>query len=426
MANPGFASLEYNDYAIENLRYNLDNAIHPIFSVTNFVSRQNFEDTDYEVLRPSLRLASLLLEEPSLLPFWYAMFYGEEKEIEDPGLKKTYGAKMFSYRRKDGELTAEDIYDTHEMLLALAKIVRFIRVDDHELEPAGAMCTATCCRMPERLTGCGARILYGERYYQALHSLETSEEPHDSLIKARFDFATLMLHELAHAAQTAILGRGGYEHFFEDDVVAEAGLAWENFVFGGTSSSFPSSEDFAICEFPHHHSSYDIDGDLIDRPPERGPVSRLEIHWPVRDEFVRRLFTKRFWQHTVKKQGTAAFRFPKDDGFLLLNGRSVCPPRSEFPDCFALPQGYELSGGRVEKIHNTSQQSCCYEGCDCGWCSGSSGSDWTADISWDSGESSGASGESRRSSEASATSVCLDLSKLVLDSDEGECSGTGA
>lgn len=418
MANAGFASLEYDEYAIENLRYNLDNAIHPIFSAKNFVSMRNFEDTDYEVLRPSLRLASLLLEEPSLLPFWHAMFFGEEKEIVDPELEEKYGAKMFSYRRKDGELTAEDIIDTHEILLELSKIVRFVRVERQALEPAGAMCNAAQCRMPGKLTGCGARILYEDNYYQGLHCLETSEESHDFLFKARFDFAATMLHELVHAAQRAILGRRSYEHFFEDDVVAEAGFAWENFVFGGTLSraSLPTLEEFAICEVPHRHNGYEVDTDVLELPPERGVVSTLEVHWPVRDEFVRRLFTKRFWAHTVKKQGAAAFRFPKDDGFLVRDDCVIPILPEEFPpEGFTLPQGYEYLHGRVEKVPVISQRSYCPDDCECGWCWKKS--EWTE--LWGSWESSNASGEFRRSPETAATSVCSDLSRLVLEPDGG-------
>lgn len=237
----------------------LDNAIHPVFGVQNFE-----DDLDYEILRPSLRLASLLLEEPSLFSFWHAMFFGPETELLDLDLETRHSQKMFSYCRTDGELSAEDIVKTGEKLLALAKVIRFIRKEDQNMSRLGGCCISEKCEMPETFWGVGSRILYRDNFYNDLRSLElnpkdpdTREHDHDwELLTSRFGFAILMLHELAHAAQSAVLGHDSYEHFFEDDVVAEAGFAWENFVFGGTvgdGHTLGGLKVVSLREFPHVH-----------------------------------------------------------------------------------------------------------------------------------------------------------------------------
>lgn len=80
----------------------LSNDIHPIFRSTNFT---NVSEQQYEVIKPSLRLATRLLTTDCLLDFAYSIFAGDERSVYN---KNTGTYSHVAYFRPKDPLTHAD------------------------------------------------------------------------------------------------------------------------------------------------------------------------------------------------------------------------------------------------------------------------------------------------------------------------------
>jgi len=351
----------------------LDNDIHPIFA------KHNFPGADYSVLEPVLRLASQLLLCKRSLTFWHAIFNGKEEKI--PDLSEKYETEIYEYHRKEGPLSARDIAITKLELLRLADMVRFCReTPSTRREGLGEPLSGLCCscldpnRFEERswgFHGRGSDISYSEVLYQEL--IDDLKNNRDETIKGQFNFAALMVHEVAHAA-TYLKANRDFEDFFEDTVVAEAGYEWEAFVFGDSLTQFRYYDygqsgvdysawadagypDVSVSPWPSRRAY----GFEKIQPPSSLAQECLpadEVRWLIPVWYIQKLFTKQFWDVELERMGDVFLQPPKELGYIYTYEDS----RRELIDSlrgnknalereFSMPENCELDwDGNVRQI----------------------------------------------------------------------------
>ncbi|KAF2102596.1 hypothetical protein NA57DRAFT_71584 [Rhizodiscina lignyota] len=315
----------------------LSNDIHPIFR------RRNFPAVNYDALIPSLRLASKLLTDESLLPWWHAIWYGWWEMV--PNSDKNGEGAMYRYGRT-GKLSARDIAMTKLQLQMMSDYVRFFPSDKMGTKvPQFASADSCGYRLGnminhEDISGCAVDIEYASYYTNTL----AQEDRYSSVtrLKTRFAFATILLHELSHAAQFFAIPEHQlrHEHFFEDETVAEAGCAWEKFVFGDALCSefgeWASVERDGSWEFDKYGrqliqylESWPAQYPKNVKPKDwpcapvatlgLQPLPEIEMQWRVEVGFIEKLFTTAFWDVEVREKGASALRPPREIGVRYSN-----------------------------------------------------------------------------------------------------------
>lgn len=297
----------------------LHNDIHPIFQ------KLNFPGARYEVLKPVLQLATLLLDTDCLLDFWHAIFFGDREVVYDTA---DHSESHIEYGRRRLHLSAKDRAQTRLKLVALSHMVKFYR--DSDLTFLIGECICSKGNVLSNMQEMGLfrrtidRISYNEDAYQRLCSLHDTAvyldaEEIDELHLTYLSFAIMLVHEVAHAAVMAEIGD---QHWavFEGSTVAEEGFDWENHVFGGVPQ-FPSSGEGTnrmtisaswpcaslVNDYLYHGTPIWLRNTYT--------AKEVETWFDVPQTAVRQLFRSEFWDVMVPRMGAAALRLPVKGGF---------------------------------------------------------------------------------------------------------------
>lgn len=293
----------------------LDNDIHPIFS------KANFPGADYELLKPSLQLASLLIDTDCLLDFWHAIFFGDNRRVDEDDTGERW---HWAYFRPRLNLSARDRAKTRLRLRTLGQTFKFHR--DAQLQSLGGMCDCTdrlaLSHTFERgdLRGVVESVRYSEATYQALRSKYAWAEhccdlaAIERIQNAHLSFAVLLVHEVAHAAVAATVGISEAA-IFENNTMSEDGYDLEAHLFGGVITDV-GRRGLVFKEWPSPSIGrfYRKEGCWI-WMQEESSLDAFEALWNVPQAFVDRLFSETFWRCDVPKRGAAALRVPKTTGY---------------------------------------------------------------------------------------------------------------
>ena len=313
----------------------LSNPIHPLFY--NFLSE--------EYLHPALRLASLFITQFECLPFYLALLtqpYDRlpelEKELQGPCHRFTLGPQPPRLQ------SLENL----RMFLQMAKRMIDIRFSVDCPKTAWAVCV----RRSEphgfpHLPGTSSSIAVSPSLGQILNPRCNPDVITSQRLRLSYLFAETLAHEIAHALRNARVAPAppdntvhpprvmqDYEPFFEDQRRAEVGHAWESVVIGGKLidlSQGPHSVAYGL----YMEKWPDIDDTFIKLPIDesplitfqgRGLVAAPRTHivavrrrkpkkwntiYGIPLSFIQQLFTRRFWEERVPKEGLQAFRFEK-------------------------------------------------------------------------------------------------------------------
>lgn len=109
--------------------------IHPIFRRNNFLCKSY----DYDILLPSLRLASLLLEDPSILPFFNGLIDKPLQRLGDDRAERLYRQQLLVFDWKTGN--DDPRADQLRAWKALADLGRKIRFEFHDIAGTAYMQT---------------------------------------------------------------------------------------------------------------------------------------------------------------------------------------------------------------------------------------------------------------------------------------------
>jgi hypothetical protein len=289
----------------------LENEVHPIFA------NVNFPGVRYEILLPALRLASLLIESERSLDFFHALWFGRDKKVFT---REGEDQWHWAYFRSKKCLSARDRAMVKSRLNTLAHMISFYRGKKMESggETAYAETSIGNCRSALNtgdFAGATSAIYYSESHYHDLLSLDCLDS-NETAMRLHFNFASLMGHELGHAAAAAAFGNEG-DLPFECNVMGEYGYDWQNYVFGGIPSIFwgPQSEDI-LEEWP----SAGI-GKLYKRKDwpiwlQDNECPDVDVDWYIPLAYVRKLFWPSFWEFDLPRRGPDALKVPKILGFL--------------------------------------------------------------------------------------------------------------
>ncbi|KAL9011555.1 MAG: hypothetical protein Q9173_003609 [Seirophora scorigena] len=216
---------------------NLSNEIHPLL-------RQDlFDDTPdhvYDQLIPGLRLATFFLSHPACMQFWITLAKGERRV--DHEMSRRCGKTRHRISR-NLPMTEENVTEVIQYMekLGEAQAVHFTFIPGLAFEGDAAFGTArTVCDFQSEDSARHmqrSNIRLHSDFYIIAKKLSTMVYP-DPAQKLRFNFifATLIVHELAHAielSQWRNRAPSPYEPFLLHHNEAELGRMWESYMFGG-------------------------------------------------------------------------------------------------------------------------------------------------------------------------------------------------
>jgi hypothetical protein len=328
--------------------------IHPIFREGNFHNEMH-----YETLKPSLRLASQLLQCDGLVPYINTIFDGEIRnasgqavELKDAQDTSSQYSDFSIYPRPGQEqINPQTRERANEILKNMSTMVRF-QLQDQKADVFGQTIPLTGAPLPPVVAGYfpnGWRsyIEFGRDTYKNLvrwheeyasrmriakgRSLTPVEETLQKraateLLSARFSIAGTIVHEIGHVIRLCAHGYRKTDIFYKDNVVAEAGFELTAQILPGDIQSFPKHDltKFAcgkaekectplpsfiyICRpWPdyetlqtYRQSNWQIGA----KPSEELTTQKYTTYTRIPMAFIHTLFTDKFWdEHARKRSG---------------------------------------------------------------------------------------------------------------------------
>ena len=290
----------------------LSNAVHPIFA------SHNFPAVDYQKLTPALRLATLLIDTDCLLTLWHAIFFGRLAKVYHGDDLEDYHEVYFPEYK---DLSAAQLARVRLKLRTLGNIISFHRGGTMEgydgiTNPSEGRLDKTSCWVSKHLPCYRTEIQYSERTYEELLAAECDNV--ETRLRAHFNFAVLLIHELAHAAW--FMEKGDCSKYpLEDCCIAEDGYQWEASIFGGPVRVGRDIHDrgiHTISEWPSPHLAAYYKAEGFPVWTLKDEFQDVEARWFIPLQYLGRLFSASFWEKTVPKQGPKALKVPRMTGLL--------------------------------------------------------------------------------------------------------------
>lgn len=214
---------------------NLNNAIHPIYSRWKWAK---CTDEAYELLTPSLRLATLMITSRPSLIFYDSLMLKHRRLLNADTArlgKNCYHLRAFDSEDRD-YADGQILRDVSENIAALSphitcKLIPNVATETNYLAITRRVLSVIVKSDTGWPVGTGSSIDVGMEFVTNLRRVR-AEGSISQLLRLQFSIAVTFAHELVHAVEHAV-SLENYEPFFEDDRVAELGLAWEQAIFGG-------------------------------------------------------------------------------------------------------------------------------------------------------------------------------------------------
>ncbi|ORY11876.1 hypothetical protein BCR34DRAFT_564497 [Clohesyomyces aquaticus] len=283
---------------------NLDNDIHPVFRPENF---HGCSDAIYEVLKPALRLSTLLVLSRATSPFWHTLVFG--KREPDQEVSEQYGQPCFRIR--------EDVAWSEENSIAFKSFVDrnvdtvhfMFHRDPLPPDPAYASMGLVADYkngLMRKMNGkCHtSRICLHADFYTTAKKLSLLQYPEPAMV-LRFNLflAVCIAHEMAHFLEVSGPHHdrplGQPEVFFNDNMWTESGIAFELKIFGGRLHPISSRVDcglgLAVLNYPLKEV-YDKEDNVLYTLPM---------------EYVTRIQQKETWEQDFSKSDATVFHVPR-------------------------------------------------------------------------------------------------------------------
>ena len=271
---------------------------------------------DYELLCPTLRLATQLLESAPSSDAICSITYGDRNPSPEKIVR--HGAIVPEFHKHT--IAPANVRETAgRVLKRLGKSTRFSLTDmkndpsddreanGHTYGMARGFPWGVAVADGQQQRGIASMTLLDARFLSMLKELlvETLGKQFQ-ILKLNFEIAFTICHEVIHAIHLALssgpiglyLEQGDdfkpqifTEPFFEGQIVAELGYFWENHVFGGAcSQSMPHREyPVYLAEWPSW-----IFWDKAEQP-EKVPPKRRALKWLVAAYYIKNIQTQEFW-----------------------------------------------------------------------------------------------------------------------------------
>lgn len=299
-----WAQLGYDD-DVAGAGNDLTSPISPIFAYENDGLRLwDIHPWQYELLKPTLRLASALLYSLGSCKFLCVVIYA------------TCQAASADPRRRHWWVVSEqNVYGTISDWQQVMELTwRYL---------AGRINYASANDLPQNVRAdCGLKSSFGEELrieirikqdrLQHLLNLLVRYEPNDiRVLYAQLDMAISLDHEIAHAIHFAkncySPGRGPIEPFYENDRCVELGFAWTHQVLGGLlGPDLELSNEGAVRTLRPWAT---FDGTEDRNPATRADPPAAKVEWLADLHHILRLQRQEFWDKLPIEM--TACRFPE-------------------------------------------------------------------------------------------------------------------
>lgn len=288
---------------------NLTNEVHPL------LGRDSFDDTPdhvYDQLAPGLRLASFFLSHPACMQFWVTLAKGERRV--DHEMSRRCGKTRHRISR-NVLMTKQNVSEVIEYMkkLGTAKAIHFTFTPglafggDAAFGTARTICDYQSDGSDSRQHGglqCSNVRLHSD-FYIIAKKLSTMKYPDPAQqLRFNFIFATLIVHELAHAielSQWRNRAPSPYEPFLLHHNEAELGRMWESYMFGGQIAPINDRVDgiYGVATWNWPRSFGEMD-------PERTICHALPM------KYIENLQQMAIWERDYDLKDRRAFHIPRD------------------------------------------------------------------------------------------------------------------
>jgi len=303
----------------------LSNTILPLFHATNFPDVE-----DYALIEPSLRLASHLLQHPSLREMLRTILtHGPFIPVGENDNSSKSPKPLYEYPRNNNPVSDTDVALIAASLDELAEFVTFRTNPKHNTDNARTVVveeTGTSHRTAV-LQGVRTTIEYSPAMLERLTkasapAAKNCDVPY--LLVWRFTFAVQLAHEVFHAltfAKDGHLSALDTDPFFPGAITAEAGFSLEEALFGGQPAMLWDREEpthehatrvyekskgklsdlvgvFVVWPWPCTFTIRDYYANncgIYIRKADLKALKPKDIAWRVPLEGLARFFTTEFW-----------------------------------------------------------------------------------------------------------------------------------
>ncbi|KAF1968389.1 hypothetical protein BU23DRAFT_266238 [Bimuria novae-zelandiae CBS 107.79] len=282
----------------------LDNEIHPIFRPENF---HGCSDAIYEVLKPALRLSTLLLFSRGTFTYWHTLVFGERKPCAKTS--ELYGQPC-SRISEDVAWSEQHAADFKNFMDQQVDTVHFMfHRDPLPPDPAYASMGLVADYkngLIRQINGkCHtSRICLHSDFYTTAKKLSILQYPEPAMV-LRFNLflAVCLAHEMAHFIEVSGPHHshplGQPEVFFNDNTWTESGIAFELKVFGGRLHPISSRVDcglgLAVLSYPLREL-YDKEDNILYTLPM---------------DYITKLQQKETWEQDFTDAGPDVFNVPR-------------------------------------------------------------------------------------------------------------------
>lgn len=286
----------------------LDNEIHPIFRLDNW---HGCPDLIYEVLKPSLQLATLLLTSQATAHFWQTLVFGEREACEKTS--QLYGQPCF--RIRDSVAWSQERQDAFKNFLENQVDTVHFYFHHDPLPPETAYASMGLVKdyknglMRKINDKCHtSRICLHSDFYTTAKKLSVLRFREPAMV-LRFNLflAICLAHEISHFCEVSgphhdhpLLSEP--EVFFGDNMWTESGIAFETRIFGGRihplSSRIDCSLGLACLDYPLKEL-YDKDDNVLYALPM---------------DYILKLQQKETWEQDFNETGPDVFFVPRTGG----------------------------------------------------------------------------------------------------------------
>lgn len=309
----------------------LQNELHPIFARKNW--QGDLTEACWVALLSVLCLASRFVCEESLWPFWYQLIWGREAM---PEKSAAFGCPLERFD-VDAEkpLDASQMQELKNFLQRYGKkdTCRFEFCHDHSMKAHAKACSVNVKRKCAS-KGQHTIVRIHPQYLDLLTAigLGTLDMSQSQLLRVQFALAKTLVHELNHTIRKGC-SVNRYEPCYGNHIVAEAGRAWECWLFGGAVGPAPGFNDTqgGIVLWGPWPSTWGNNPGPIWKslPPVLGEIPEHMTVWIVGMGYIQRIQTEGFWNVDVKAGGLRVFQIPQRHGIKIWKSSSPGHPLTE-------------------------------------------------------------------------------------------------
>lgn len=404
----GFAAHELEQLEVltalrnESLSSQLNNSVHPMYARDRWQTVAQMprhygpvpvrgdhkgywvaeNDVVWNVLRPCIQMASIMLTRAAYLPWWDALFNATRTTLipidprrMDP---KDAGKILFSFHAKYPCTVSE--LDIQKKLLQAARHIKFKLTSGYTQNYTGTVTSDTWGNgvtdddpvIPNLFWAC----ISLEELQPLLRPDLTDAEKQIVIFRC----ATTIVHETAHAVwmtrkqdQSLIMN---VEPYFEQEVLSELGWSLESHMYGGDPGNLvevdfsfggPGLPPMGIWKsdwFTDHHENYNNSKAPVLYVPPKIPLPAYQGRfytydaWPISFTWVHSLFQNQTWDINVRMWGNVATQMgPLAIGTrqyhdsMLGDPYQVIPPRGWFSPPWFDDHGQPRNSTPSEEAH---------------------------------------------------------------------------